>query len=99
MILTGRAVSAQEAHQWGLVNEIVPRGTHLQRAVALGQALAQFPQAAMLNDRRSVYAAFGKEAAHALRTEAQFGMTTLRSGEAQRGADTFTTGKGRGGEF
>src|SRR5262249_17764090 len=37
MILTGRAVNASEAHTWGLINEITPRGQHLQRALELAQ--------------------------------------------------------------
>jgi enoyl-CoA hydratase len=97
MILTGRAVNASEAHLWGLVNEITPRGKHLQRALELAHMLTSFPQNAMLNDRRSVYAAFGKEHQEALAAEAQFGMDTLRSGESLSGAQEFHEGKGRGG--
>jgi enoyl-CoA hydratase/carnithine racemase len=32
MLLTGRAISAAEAHRWGLVNEVAPHGTTLDVA-------------------------------------------------------------------
>lgn len=99
MILTGRAVAAQEAYAWGLVNEVVPRGTHLQRAIELANLLAAFPQAALNNDRRSVYASLGNDLGTALEIEALFGIETLQSGEPEDGAAAFAEGAGRGGSF
>ncbi len=99
MILTGRAVNVSEAHAWGLVNEIVPQGQHLKRALEVANLIASFPQAATLNDRRSVYESFGKEARDALQNEARLGIETLNSGESVEGAQAFQSGKGRGGDF
>jgi enoyl-CoA hydratase len=99
MILTGRAVNAQEALQWGLVNEVVPRGEHIARAVALGKFLAQFPQTCMNNDREAVYRGLGKPLSEGLRIEAELGMATIRSGETQAGAARFAAGQGRGGSL
>src|ERR671937_738236 len=31
LILTGRIMHAEEAHDWGLLNEVVPQGKHLER--------------------------------------------------------------------
>lgn len=97
MILTGRAVNATEALAWGLANEVVARGQHLQRAIELAKVIADFPQAAMLNDRRSVYESFGKNLSDALQNESQRGVDTLRSGESTSGAQQFQAGKGRSG--
>jgi len=40
MILTGRRVSAQEAHGWGLLNRIAPTGRAVEEAVALAATIA-----------------------------------------------------------
>jgi len=99
LILTGRLVDAQEAHSMGLVNQVVPAGKALEQAIELGNRLAAFPQAAMLNDRRSVYACLGKPLAEALTIEAEIGRETWASGEGAAGAQQFSGGKGRGGSF
>ncbi|HVB72872.1 MAG TPA: crotonase/enoyl-CoA hydratase family protein [Ktedonobacteraceae bacterium] len=99
LILTGRPVPAQEALTMGLANEVVPRGQSLQRAIELGQQLASFPQVTMRNDRQSVYNGLGRELAAGLRMEAELGIETLRSGEAQAGSQVFQAGKGRKGDF
>src|SRR5208283_1898481 len=53
LILTGRAVGADEALRIGLVNEVTEDGAALARAVALASTLSGFPQNAMRNDRLS----------------------------------------------
>ena len=97
LILTGRAVIAKEAHQMGLVNEVVPAGKHLSRAVEIARRLAAFPQAAMNNDRRAVYEGLNAEIVAGLEIEAHLGAKTMASGEAQAGADAFRRGVGRSG--
>jgi enoyl-CoA hydratase len=99
LILTGRPVPAGEALAMGLANEVVPRGQSLQRAIELGRHLANFPQAAMRNDRQAVYDGLGRDLAEGLRIEAALGVQTLRSGESQAGAGAFQAGKGRKGEL
>lgn len=99
LILTGRPVQADEALHMGLVNEVVPRGQHLQRAVNLGHMLAQFPQQCLRNDRQAVYDGLGMPLADGLKREARLGMMTAVSGETFEGAQLFRQGKGRGGAF
>jgi enoyl-CoA hydratase len=53
LILTGRALDAQEALAFGLANRVVARGTARAAAEQLAAELARFPQAALLADRRS----------------------------------------------
>ena len=53
MILTGRAVGAEEALSFGLANRVVPTGTALSEALKLAEQLASLPQACMRNDRIS----------------------------------------------
>lgn len=98
MILTGRPVSASEAHAWGLVNEVVPKGQHLAKAIELAQRLSEFPQMCMNNDRRAVYEGLGKPLSEGLAIEERWGRKTVNSGETAEGIRAFLTGKGRGGE-
>ena len=59
LILTGRIVEAEEALAMGLLNEIVPDGRHLERALEMAEALARFPQDTMLADRRAAIEGIG----------------------------------------
>ena len=95
LILTGRAVAADEALAMGLVNRVVPPGAARAAAVALGQQLAALPQAAMLADRASAYAQHDLELPAALAQELQLGSRALAEGLA--GAARFAAGAGRHG--
>jgi enoyl-CoA hydratase len=95
LILTGRIVDAEEAHAMGLVNEIVPEGRHLDRALEMAEALARFPQDTMLADRSAAIEGFDLPLPDALELEARSGQATLET--AWRGAARFAGGEGRGG--
>jgi enoyl-CoA hydratase len=97
LILTGRAVGAEEALAMGLVNRVVPDGKARQAAVAMANELAAFPQACLRNDRRSVLGQWGLSTEEALRNETRLGLESLASAEALAGATRFTAGEGRGG--
>lgn len=43
LLFTGRWMDAAEAHRWGLVNEVLPSGSLLERAHELAAALAEGP--------------------------------------------------------
>src|SRR6202012_5299455 len=59
LILTGRAVRADEAVAMGLVNRVVPTGGARAAAEQLAHELAALPQAALRADRTSAYQQFG----------------------------------------
>ncbi|HUB99370.1 MAG TPA: crotonase/enoyl-CoA hydratase family protein [Solirubrobacterales bacterium] len=96
IILTGRAVEAEEAHRIGLVNELTGAGEHLERALELAERLASFPQETMLADRRAAIEGSGLPLADGLALEHQLGRETLAV--AMRGAARFAAGEGRHGE-
>jgi enoyl-CoA hydratase len=96
VILTGRMVPADEAHAMGLVNEVVPAGRHLDRALEIAQALARFPQETMLSDRLAALEGIGLPFEEGLAREAAVGREVLEAGA--RGAARFAAGEGRGGE-
>ncbi|MFQ5564683.1 MAG: crotonase/enoyl-CoA hydratase family protein [Parvularculaceae bacterium] len=97
MILTGRAVGAEEAHEWGLVNRLAEPGGALDAAKALAREIAQLPQTCLRNDRASALAQWALTEADAVAQEFRFGVATLNSGEALAGANRFSGGAGRGG--
>lgn len=96
MILTGRAVGAQEALEIGLVNRVVSEGMARQAAEALAHQLAALPQACLRADRRSAYAQWGLDLPAALAQEAASGYDILFS-EGLDGARAFVDGAGRHG--
>jgi enoyl-CoA hydratase len=95
LILTGRIVDAAEAHGMGLVNEVVPDGKAVERALAMAQGIASFPQATMLADRRAALEAQGLPLEQGLALEAQAGPEVYA--DAVAGAGRFAGGAGRGG--
>ena len=95
LILTGRAVTADEALAIGLANRVVPRGEARAVAIALARELAALPQAAMLADRASAYAQHDLPMSAALANELQLGSRALAEGLA--GAQRFAAGAGRHG--
>ena len=98
MILTGRAVGANEAEAIGLVNRLVPRGHALAAAQELAAQLACFPQICLRSDRRSVLDQHGLDESAALAAELAHGRAALSS-ETVRGAARFVAGEGRKGTF
>ena len=97
LILTGRAVDAQEALAIGLANRVVGHGEARAAAEALAAEIAAFPQACVRSDRRSVYEAFGRDERAALAQE--FALGTASLAEAAAGVARFNAGAGRGGSF
>ena len=96
LILTGRAVSAEEALTIGLVNDVTDDGQALPHALALARTLCGFPQTAMRNDRLSAIEQWdlGDEA---WTNEVARGLQTIASGEASEGPKRFAGGAGRHG--
>ena len=99
LILTGRPVSAQEAHQMGLANRICVDGEAINVAIELAKEIARFPQNCMRSDRQSAYEQFDLDMKAALVNEFKLGMQTVQSQETVQGAKRFASGKGRHGNF
>jgi enoyl-CoA hydratase len=95
LILTGRLVPAEEAHEMGLVNEVVPKGDALTRGLQIAEGLAGFPQETMLADRSAAIDGFGLPLDEGLKVEMRAARATYEV--AQRGAARFAGGEGRGG--
>jgi enoyl-CoA hydratase len=99
LILTGRAVGAEEALAIGLANRVVAAGQALAAAQALARQIAAFPQQCLRNDRLSARRQAGLPMVDALAREFALGRATLASGEAEGGARRFVAGAGKRGGF
>jgi enoyl-CoA hydratase len=88
LILTGRAVDAEEALAIGLANRVVPAGTSRAAAEALARELAALPETCMREDRLSAYEQFGMSLDDAIANELRHGLTSLQAG-AVEGAQRF----------
>jgi enoyl-CoA hydratase len=95
LILTGRAVKADEALAMGLVNRVVPAGQARAAAEQLAHDISMLPQAALRADRMSAYLQHDKDLPAALLQELELGTPAL--GEAVEGATRFAGGAGRHG--
>ena len=98
MILTGRAVPAQEALGIGLVNRLVPAGCALEAAQQLAADIAELPQTCLRNDRQSLLGQWSLSETEAMAQEFALGLSTLESGETVAGASRFRAGQGRHGQ-
>jgi enoyl-CoA hydratase len=98
MLLTGRAIGADEAKQMGLANYVVAKGQARAEAEALAHRMAEFPQIAMRSDRESAYAQLGLTLDDAVLEEARLAEAAKKR-EAQSGAARFAAGSGRHGVF
>ena len=97
LILTGRAVGAEESLRMGLANRMVPDGEALGASVELAAQLAALPPICLRADRRSVYEQWDKPIDQALLDEYAGGLDVIRSGETTEGAKRFASGAGRHG--
>ena len=98
MLMTGRAVDADEAMAWGLADRRCAKGQSLAEAVSLAQTLAAFPQAAMLCDRYSAITQWDFPEDEAIRREVAGAQDAFRDA-FQSGASAFVAGTGRHGKF
>ncbi|OYU76133.1 MAG: enoyl-CoA hydratase, partial [Burkholderiales bacterium PBB5] len=96
LILTGRAVLADEALAIGLVNRVVDDGRALDEALALARQIAGFPQACLRADRASALAQWDWPLDQALEHEGAAAQAVLQA-EGLAGAARFAAGAGRHG--
>ena len=94
LVISGRVIDVEEADRFGLITEIAERP--VERALAMAEAIAAFPQDTLLSDRRAVLEGAGLPLVQGLALEARLGRGRLETGLA--GAQRFAAGEGRGGE-
>src|SRR5215208_7627709 len=89
LIVTGRVIDAHEAERIGLVNEVVPSGTCVERALELAGRIAALPQPAIRTDHEAVVRGFGRPLDEGLRIEAECFNRLLDTPEILEGLRRF----------
>jgi enoyl-CoA hydratase/carnithine racemase len=89
LIITGRVIDAREAERIGLVNEVVPSGTCVQRAIELAQTIAALPQPALRSDLQAARTGQGRPLDDGLRIEAQCFNRSIFAPETVEGLRRF----------
>jgi len=89
LIITGRVIGAEEAREIGLVNEVVPSGTCLERAVELANEIAALPQPAIRTDLEAAERGWGQPLEEGLRIEAECFNRLLSEPEILEGLRRF----------
>ncbi|CAD5106190.1 enoyl-CoA hydratase/isomerase family protein [Zestomonas carbonaria] len=89
LILTGRVISATEALNIGLANEVVPKGQSLERALQLARYLCTLPQPALRTDKEAAIRGFGQPLAEGLRIEAECFNRSIHHPETLEGLRRF----------
>ena len=94
MIITGRAVGAEEAERIGLANEVVPEGGALDRALELARQIAALPQGAIRTDKETVMRNVGRTLEERMRNEGEASLSMfLRKDSHAIGAGAFKRGE------
>jgi enoyl-CoA hydratase len=98
LIMTGRKIDADECLRIGLCEMVVPKGQARRAAEEMAHRIAQFPQASLRADRRSVYLQHGLPERSALERE-WYNCTGVFRAEGAAGVARFAKGAGRHGDF
>jgi enoyl-CoA hydratase len=92
MIETGVRFDAQRALTMGLVQEVVPSGAALDRALELAGHMAGYPQASLRADRAATLATWGVSLQAGLYMEARLCRPTATDPEMVEGLRNFVAG-------
>ena len=92
MIETGARIDAQRAMAFGLVQEVVPAGTALDRALELADRIAGYPQASLRADRAATLATWGLSLDAGLYMETGLCRPTVSDPEMLEGLRNFVSG-------
>src|SRR5262245_5442435 len=89
LLLSGRLISAAEALRIGLIGEVVPDGTALDRAREMAAAIAANGPVAVQAVLRALRATEGLAEPEAMRVDSQIGMAVFASDDAREGPRAF----------
>jgi len=89
---TGIRINAEHAKSIGFVQEIVPAGAALDRALTLAREMAGYPQTSLRTDRAAVLASPGRTLAQGLAAEAELGRSGADQDDVRARLAAFAAG-------
>lgn len=90
LVLTGRRLSVEEAHQWGLVKEIVPQEKLLDRAIEYAKEIASLSPDSVIISRLAAREAWETGVSRAtMRGQELWAENMLRSENAAEGLAAY----------
>lgn len=92
MIETGMEIDAHNAYRMGLAQEVVPTGTAVERALAIGEHICTYGQIGLRADRKAAILGLGMPLPQALELEAELCYGPAVAPEAMAGMDRFAKG-------
>lgn len=92
LIETGVMIDAQQALRMGLVQEVVAKGTALERALELANAISSYPQLSLRNDRRAAIEGFSLTLAEGLELERRVHLPSLSDPAMAEGLRRYAAG-------
>lgn len=90
LILTGRFLSAQEAHFYGLVNKVVPVEMYMHEAVELAKEISQMSTIAVQLAKEAINRSFETQLDEGLMFERKNFYLTFASEDQKEGMKAFT---------
>ena len=90
MCLTGDPVSAAQALEWGLVNEVVPAMSLMKRGQQVAERLLAMPAAALRETKRLIHLDEGSQSKVSHRADTEAYVRCLELPDAQEGISAFS---------
>jgi enoyl-CoA hydratase len=92
LVETGVMINSEQAMRMGLIQEVVPDGTALDRSVELAGRIAGYPWTSLINDRRAVYEGLALGLPQGIRREKMIHAEFFRDKEMFDGLERFKQG-------
>jgi enoyl-CoA hydratase len=92
LVETGAMINSEQAMRMGLIQEVVPDGTALDRSVELAGRIAGYPWTSLINDRRAVYEGLALGLPQGIRREKEIHAEFFRDKEMFEGLERFKQG-------
>ncbi len=89
LILRARRIDSAEAYRMGLANDIVARGSAVERSLDIAREMAAYPQAALRTDKQATLMGSGRPLAEGLRIECEVGQSAMASRDLAEGLAAF----------
>ncbi|MBN1374683.1 MAG: enoyl-CoA hydratase/isomerase family protein [Dehalococcoidia bacterium] len=93
LIETGAMINADHALRMGLVQEVVPAGQALPRALELAGIMSAYPWTSLINDRRAAREGVAMALSEGLQLEKELHTSSLRDNALREGLQRFAEGQ------